>query len=159
MAKETCALCGNMVGAMYRVRLGDGNIICADCRQLTKLPLTTKFNELSIDDIRQHMATNAKSIAAQDKKAYKEQTALDKFGLDFERYSVDDLHARNAFAARELSASLAGSKLYSFGSLLSGNPSQTFTMEMERAQVHQNNILIRQNEEIIRLLRQLVDGK
>ena len=159
MAKENCALCGKMVGALYRIRLGDGNIICADCRQLTKLPMTTKYADLSIDDIREHMATNSKSIAAQEKKVYKEQVALDKFGLNFSQYSIDDIRDRNAEAAVELSASLAGSKLFSFGSLLSGNPSQTFLMEMERAQVHQNNILIRQNEEIIRLLRQIADAE
>lgn len=159
MAKEVCALCGKMVGAMYRVRLGDGTIICADCRQLTKLPVMTKYSDLTIDDVREYMATNKKSIAAQEKKNYQEQIALDKFGLNFEQYSLDDLHSRNAAAARELSGSLAGSKLFSFGSLLSGNPSQTFIMEMIRAQVHQNNIMMRQNEEIIRMLHKIAGGE
>jgi len=159
MAKEQCALCGKLVGAMYRVRLGDDNIICADCRQLTKMPITTNFNKLTLEDIQQHMATNAKAIAAQDKKEYKEKVALDKFGLDFDRYSTEEMRSRNGQAAQELSASLAGSKLYSFGSLIGGSAGQTFLMEMARAQVTQNNIIMRQNEEIIRLLQQIVDGK
>lgn len=152
MAKETCAICGKMVGMATRIRLGDGNYICADCYRLAGYGMLTKNSDLTLDQVHHDMATDPTSIARQEKDAYKSRVQLDKFGLDFDNYSLDDLHARNIKSVKEISASLAGSKLYSFGSLLSGDANQTFLMEMERAQVEQNMILIRQNEEIIRLL-------
>ena len=76
---------------------------------------------------------------------------LDQFGVDFDNCDYMELRRRNAAAAKQIAGSLAGSKLYSIGSLFSGNANQTFIMEMLRAQVEQNFILMRQNEELIRL--------
>lgn len=85
----------------------------------------------------------------------KDKDKLDRFGIDFESYSTGEIRSRNAKSARDIAGSLAGSKLYSFGSLLSGNANETFMLELLRAQVEQNWILIRQNEEIVRLLKEL----
>ena len=153
MAKETCAICGKMVGMASRVRLADGNCICMDCYKLAGYGMMTNNNNLTLDQVRYDLANDPTAIARQEKEAYKARVQLDKFGLDFDHYNLDDLHARNIDSVKEISASLAGSKLYSFGSLLSGDANQTFLMEMERAQVEQNMILMRQNEEIIRLLQ------
>jgi hypothetical protein len=94
-----------------------------------------------------------------EKELAKQQAALEKFGLNFEAYDIDMIKKLNGNSAREISSSLAGSKLYSFGSLLSGNSNEAFALEMARAQVEENLILIRQNEIIIRLLSKLVDTK
>lgn len=153
MAKEQCSICGKMVGTTGRVRLGDGHCLCTDCMKLANIGSFTNTKSLTINDVAQRMQTDPTSIARQEQQAYSDQVALDKLGLDFTRYSFEDLQARNTKSAKEISASLAGSKLYSFGSLLSGDANQTFLMEMERAQVEQNNIMIRQNEEILRWLR------
>lgn len=83
------------------------------------------------------------------------RTAEDKFGIDLDNYEYDELRDKNKETAIKISSALAGSKLYSMGSLLSGKPEQTFMIELNRAQVEQNFILIRQNEEIIRWLKAL----
>ena len=92
------------------------------------------------------------------KKEERQSRQLEKFGIDFENYDFDELRRRNADSARELAASLAGSQLYSVGSLLTGNASETFMIEMTRALVEQNFILIRQNEELARCLK-LIYGR
>ena len=153
MAKEVCAICGKMVGMANRYRLGDGNYICTDCYRLAGYGMLTKNSDLTLDQVHRDMATDPTAIARQEKDAYKARVYLDKFGLDFDNYNIDALHARNIESVKEISASLGGSKLYSFGSFLTGDANQTFLMEMERAQVEQNMILMRQNEEIIRLLK------
>lgn len=94
-----------------------------------------------------------------EKELAKQQAALEKLGLNFAAYDISMIDKLNANSAREISSSLAGSKLYSFGSLLSGNSNETFALEMARAQVEENLMLIRQNEIIIRLLNKLVDAK
>lgn len=80
---------------------------------------------------------------------------MDQLGMDLDRYSIDELRRRNTAAVNQLAATLAGSRLYSVGSALSGRPSEVFQTEMARAQVEQNFIMIRQNEEIIRMLKLL----
>jgi len=98
-----------------------------------------------------------KAAEKQAKQAAKDKAAMEKFGLDFDSYTENDLRRRNINSAKEITASLAGSKLYSFGSLLSGSANETFSLELARAQVEQNFILIRQNEEIIRLLKKIAE--
>ena len=94
-----------------------------------------------------------------EKELAKQQAALEKLGLNFAAYDINTIDKLNGDSAREISSSLAGSKLYSFGSLLSDNSDEAFALEMARAQVEENLILIRQNEIIIRLLSKLVDAK
>ena len=92
----------------------------------------------------------AKKQAEQEAK---DKVAMEKFGVDFDSYTSEDIKEKNVASLKEIASSLAGSKMYSFGSLLSGNSNETFALEMSRAQVEQNFILMRQNEEIIRLLK------
>lgn len=96
-----------------------------------------------------------KAAEKQAKQEAKDKAAMEKFGLDFDSYTEADIRSRNINSAKEIAGSLAGSKLYSFGSMLSGNSNETFALELARAQVEQNFILIRQNEEIIRLLKKI----
>ena len=96
-----------------------------------------------------------KMAEKQAKQAAKDKAASKKFGLDFENYSLEEIRNRNISSSKEIASSLAGSKLYSFASLLSRNSNETFALELARAQVEQNFILMRQNEEIIRLLKEL----
>ncbi len=98
-----------------------------------------------------------KAAEKQAKQEAKDKAAMEKFGLDFDSYTENDLRRRNVDSAKEIAGSLAGSKLYSFGSLLSGSANETFSLELARAQVEQNFILMRQNEEIIRLLKKIVE--
>lgn len=78
---------------------------------------------------------------------------MDQLGMDLNSYSIDELRRRNTAAIDQIAATLSGSRFYSIGSALSGKPSEVFQTEMARVQVDQNFILIRQNEEIIRLLK------
>lgn len=96
----------------------------------------------------------AKKQAEQEAK---DKAAMEKSGVDFDSYTSDDIKEKNVASLKEIASSLAGSKMYSFGSLLSGNSNETFALEMSRAQVEQNFILMRQNEEIIRLLKQIAE--
>lgn len=93
----------------------------------------------------------------QAEQEVKDKAAMEKFGVDFGSYTSDDIKEKNVASLKEIASSLAGSKMYSFGSLLSGNSNETFALEMSRAQVEQNFILMRQNEEIIRLLKQIAE--
>ena len=97
-----------------------------------------------------------KTAEKEAKQAAKDKAALEKFGLDFESYSLDEIRRRNVSSSKEIAGSLAGSKLYSFGSLLSGNSKEALALGMERAKIEQTFILMPQNEEIIRLLKLLV---
>ena len=94
-----------------------------------------------------------------DKKAQVEQltTYMANFVSYIGKVLPDDIKEKNVASLKEIASSLAGSKMYSFGSLLSGNSNETFALEMSRAQVEQNFILMRQNEEIIRLLKQIAE--
>lgn len=100
-------------------------------------------------------SSDDKMAEKQAKQEAKDKAALEKFGLDFDSYSLDEIRCRNIASSKEIAGSLAGSKLYSFGSLLSGNSNETFSLELARAQVEQNFILMRQNEEILRLLKEI----
>ena len=93
----------------------------------------------------------------QAEQGAKDKAAMEKFGVDFDSYTSDDIKEKNVASLKEIASSLAGSKMYSFGSLLSGNSNETLALEMSRAQVEQNFILMRQNEEIIRLLKQIAE--
>lgn len=103
------------------------------------------------------MKQDAKVAEKQAKQDAKDKAAMEKFGLDFDSYTEADIRRRNINSAKEIAGSLAGSKMYSFGSLLTGNANETFSLELARAQVEQNFILIRQNEEIIRLLKRIAE--
>lgn len=102
-------------------------------------------------------AQKAKEQSKIAEKEAKERAAAAKFGVDLDSYTDDVLRKKNNESARAIAADLSGSKLYSFGSLLSGDSNETFALEMARAQVEQNFILIRQNEEIIRLLKKIAE--
>lgn len=101
--------------------------------------------------------TETKIAEKQAKQENKDKAAMERFGLDFDNYTSEDIKQRNIASSKEIATSLAGSKLYSFGSLLSGNSNETFALELARAQVEQNFILMRQNEEILRLLKQIAE--
>lgn len=92
------------------------------------------------------------------KKEEKLQARLEKFGVDFENYSFDELRRRNAETVNDIANTLAGTRLYSVGSILGGDANTAMMMELTRALVEQNFVLIRQNEEIARCLK-LIYGK
>lgn len=99
-----------------------------------------------------------KAAEKQARQEAKDKAAMEKFGLNFDSYTDADIKRKNINSAKEIAGSLAGSKMYSFGSLLSGSANETFSLELARAQVEQNFILMRQNEEIIRLLKKIAEG-
>ena len=104
--------------------------------------------------------TETKIAEKQAKQKVKDKAAIEKFGLDFDNYTPEDIKQRNIAPLKEIATSLAGSKLYSFGSLLSGNSNETFALELARAQIEQNFILMRQweNEELLMIGRREADG-
>lgn len=173
MAKEPCALCGKPVGGIMKMTLGDGTVICSECWSLGKFGIGAKPKQFTIDTFREHLETDLKSLAAQktkerneeyrqakedaarEKQAQKNWDAMEKLGLNFDRYDDADLRYQNTRDVQQMAATLLGSKFYSAGAFLSGNPSELFRTEMTRVQVYQNMMLIRQNEEIIRLLKRM----
>lgn len=107
---------------------------------------------------RRSMFGNNKTDKAAEKQVQqkaKDKAAVEKFGLDFDNYTSDDMKIKNLNSLKVIATSLAGSKLYSLGSLMKGNSNETFALEMARAQIEQNFILMRQNEEIVRLLKKM----
>ena len=98
-----------------------------------------------------------------EKRAAKEAAALARkeqaaknLGLDFEGCTIEELRAKNLDSIKNVADLTAGSSLYTLGSLMSGNSDAAHAMIAARTQIDQNFILIRQNEEIIRLLGSLV---
>lgn len=80
---------------------------------------------------------------------------LRKHGLDFEHMSDIDLTKCNAADIRKMDLSSFGSGLYSIGQLLSGDADTAFIIDLLKAQMRQQWVLVRQNEQIIRLLREI----
>lgn len=99
------------------------------------------------------MAFGQPKLTKEEKATQKQRELMEKYGLDLDSYSDDELRSRNVSGVRAIAASLAGSGAFAAGSLLSGNSADSFKLNLAKAQIEQNWILIRQNEEIIRLLR------
>jgi len=83
---------------------------------------------------------------------------LDKYGLNFDNYSNDEMNKRNISSIRAVDSFLYGSTAWSTASLLTLNLNERFLIELAKAQVEQNWILMRQNEQIIRELEKLSKG-
>ena len=64
-----------------------------------------------------------KAAEKQAKQEAKDRAAMEKFGLDFDSYTEADIRRKNINSAKEIAGSLAGSKMYSFGSLFTGSRS------------------------------------
>ena len=62
-----------------------------------------------------------KAAEKQAKQEAKDRAAMEKFGLDFDSYTEADIRRKNINSAKEIAGSLAGSTMYSFGSLLTGS--------------------------------------
>lgn len=75
-----------------------------------------------------------KAAEKQAKQEAKDRAAMEKFGLDFDSYTEADIRRKNINSAKEIAGSLAGSKMYSFGSLFTGSANETFSLELARAQ-------------------------
>ncbi len=103
-----------------------------------------------------------KRAAAQQKaaeQAAKERELLRKYGLDFEHYDDDDLQSALFQGIKNVNASMAGTGLYEFGSLLpGGNSDAAMQMALLKAQLEQGWIIVRQNEQMIRLLREIKEN-
>ncbi|PKQ19178.1 MAG: hypothetical protein CVT66_11440 [Actinobacteria bacterium HGW-Actinobacteria-6] len=99
------------------------------------------------------MAFGQPKLTKEEKATEKQRELMEKYGLDLDSYSDDELRLRNGSAVRAIASTLAGSGMFAAGSLLSGNSADAFKLNLAKAQIEQNWILIRQNEEIIRLLQ------
>lgn len=88
----------------------------------------------------------------------KEIKRLRSHGLAFDEMSDEDLYHSNCEDIRDMDAKMAGSGLYSLGSLLSGNGDAAFMIDLMKAQIRQQWVIVRQNEQIIRLLKGLADN-
>lgn len=96
----------------------------------------------------------AKQQARDAQQAAAEYEQLEKVGLNVDQYPAEELRRRNAISIATANRRLIGSGLYSFGSLLQGKGDSAFILEATKAQIEQNWVIIRQNEQIIRLLEQ-----
>lgn len=77
-----------------------------------------------------------------------------KSGMNLNIYAKnnDDLQEANMLDVNKIQANMAGVGLYSSDSLLSGKPIELTKINLLQVIIYQNNILIRQNEEISRAL-------
>lgn len=81
---------------------------------------------------------------------------LEKFGLNIDDYSADELQSRNAQDTQKIAKNLTGNKLIEAGMGLSfAKAEEQAKVSYLGALVDQNWILIRQNEVIIRTLTKL----
>lgn len=101
------------------------------------------------------MQVSGQGHAMTDEEMERARRRLRKHGLDFAGMSDDELLRCNVEDIRDMDAKLAGSGLYSLGSLLSGNADTSFMIDLLKAQIRQQWVIARQNEQIIRLLKDL----
>lgn len=90
-----------------------------------------------------------------DKLNAKAQETLPQHGLDFDHYTDEELKEVNQRAVLDVDNALAGTNVYQLGALMSGGGANAMLMALLKAQVHQNWILVRQNEQILRELKKL----
>ena len=88
----------------------------------------------------------------------KELKRLRKHGLAFDEMSEEDLLRSNYEDIQDMDVNLSGSGLYSLGSLLTGNGDTAFMIDLMKAQIRQQWVIVRQNEQIIRLLKEMSGG-
>lgn len=94
-------------------------------------------------------------VTMSPEEMHRARIRLRKHGLDFMGMSDDELLKSNVEDIRDMDVKLAGSGLYSLGSLLSGNADTSFMIDLLKAQIRQQWVIARQNEQIIRLLREI----
>lgn len=82
----------------------------------------------------------------------KAQAILDEYGLDFDAYTDEQLREFNSRNIHSTVSDLGDSKSYGTASGLAGHGDIMFILALQRAQIDQNWVLMRQNEQIIRLL-------
>lgn len=101
------------------------------------------------------MQVSGQTGAMTNEEMERARRRLRKHGLDFAGMSDDELLRCNVEDIRDMDAKLAGSGLYSLGSLLTGNADTSFMIDLLKAQIRQQWVIARQNEQIIRLLKDL----
>lgn len=87
-----------------------------------------------------------------------DEKRLRKHGLNIDDMTDDDIRSANAADIYDMDMSTLGTGLYSFGQMLSGDSDTAMIMGLLKAQIRQQWIIVRQNEQIIRLLRE-ANGK
>ena len=87
-----------------------------------------------------------------DKKTPEEKTKamLEKYGLDINSYSDEEIGLRNAKDLKEISKSLWGSGLDKYWTKLYTNPAKRIEINLLSVLVKQNFILIRQIEALLK---------
>lgn len=91
-----------------------------------------------------------------NRREAKTEATLTNQGLNVDQLTITQLRQANAANIAATNTQLLGSGLYSFGSLLQGKGDTAFIINALKAQVEQNWVIIRQNEQIIQLLNQQV---
>ena len=85
-----------------------------------------------------------------------EKETLEKYGLDLESYSIQEIEKRNVENLRKIANDLRGNKWFKAGLALSfAKAHEQATVTYLSALVEQNWILLRQNEIIIKELQKL----
>lgn len=97
--------------------------------------------------------SSEQAASVQQDKIHK---TLERYGLDLENYSVDDVHKKNTANLQRIAQDLMGNKFFKMGMAFSfARAEEQAKVTYLSAMVEQNWILIRQNEIIIKELQAL----
>ena len=95
-------------------------------------------------------------VKKEDDKRKAAKETLEKYGLNLEDYSIEEISQRNATNLQKIATDLRGNKWFKAGLALSfANAAEQATVTYLSALVEQNWILLRQNEIIIKELQRL----
>jgi hypothetical protein len=96
------------------------------------------------------MAAEERARTDGEKDAQKATAALEKFGLNLDAYDMDTIRQKNLLNIRSIMGSLFGTGFYR--AMTFGSNADKATVGYLGAMIEQNWIIIRQQEQIIRLL-------
>ncbi len=101
----------------------------------------------------------AHALAQSNKKAAQDHAALEKYGLNLDEYDQKTIKQKNIDNIRRLAQDLLGNNFIKFGMALSfGKVEEQAKITYLSALVEQNWILIRQQEQVIKLLERLTNN-
>ena len=171
-----CSICGKTLGFLdEKVTLANG-IICAGCKANAGLFGDNNINSYSVSQVKEWIndphkyedfiktkkaqAEEAKKAVQQEKKARiaaSTREDLIKQGIYPDVSEFEEINTKINEALIEIWAAQKKSKIWSFGSPLIDDAVQNFNIQANKTLVEQNKILMRQNAQIIALLRDIAD--
>ncbi|WP_061777159.1 hypothetical protein [Levilactobacillus senmaizukei] len=136
-----------------RLKLRTGEFICNKHWKQAGFGLTDSPKEYSLDEIKERLQ-NIQTLETEHSKGKVTKDDIKAFGYLSSKH-LENLDSNSFESVKHISNQLAGSGLTQAGIALgfTGNAADRLSLNFQNALVEQNWIIIRQNQEIIELLK------